>query len=233
MMHKIFKTLFAAVIATMTFCVEAAVHPEIQYGREIPSANTQDWLFMLVLAVLLFVIPVVTIWRLGYYSFKGRARRMEYGLAAGSFIIWGIIFRSVLFQALEEGLFLTEENFHLFNLIAFLLHLVLLLPFAVRRIHDLGSSGWSVVWLFVPAIGNIAELYLMYSEGEKRSNEYGPDPNGSQDYFWTEGLTMPSRKFKSPLNRVADFKEDDFEVAELREEDFIDFDINEKAQEKE
>ena len=98
----------------------------------------------------------------------------------------------------------------------------------VRRFHDLGSSGWSAAWLFVPIIDRIALLCLMLKDGEKCTNKYGLDPKASA----VEDKSKSSSNHVDDIT-VVDLKEDDFEVAELREEDFIDFDINEKAHEKE
>ena len=43
------------------------------------------------------------------------------------------------------------------------------LAVAVRRMHDVGKSGW---FLLVP----IYNLILALTEGTKGENEYGPDP---------------------------------------------------------
>ena len=42
----------------------------------------------------------------------------------------------------------------------------------VRRMHDVGKSGW---FCLIP----IYNIILACTEGEKGSNEYGPDPKGS------------------------------------------------------
>ena len=50
--------------------------------------------------------------------------------------------------------------------------LAVLLPsiaVAVRRVHDIGKSGW---YLLIP----IYNLVLVLTEGEKCENKYGPDP---------------------------------------------------------
>lgn len=43
---------------------------------------------------------------------------------------------------------------------------------AVRRMHDVGKSGWFVL---IP----IYNLVLAVTEGDKGTNEYGPDPKES------------------------------------------------------
>ena len=44
----------------------------------------------------------------------------------------------------------------------------------IRRIHDVGKSGW---FILIP----IYNLILVLTEGNKGTNEYGPDPKGSGD----------------------------------------------------
>lgn len=45
-----------------------------------------------------------------------------------------------------------------------------------QRFHDLGMSGWSVLWMLVP----IVQLYFLYvlfaRRGEAGENRFGPDP---------------------------------------------------------
>ena len=59
--------------------------------------------------------------------------------------------------------------------------LAVLLPalgVSVRRLHDIGKSGW---WLFlglVPIIGPIVLLVFVCLDGKPGSNEYGPNPKG-------------------------------------------------------
>ncbi|MBL7704129.1 MAG: DUF805 domain-containing protein [Taibaiella sp.] len=67
-------------------------------------------------------------------------------------------------------------------LLASLVGLVFLLPnlaAGVRRIHDVGKSGW---FILIP----IYNIILWATEGEDRDNEYGPNPrrtgNNSFDF---------------------------------------------------
>ena len=105
----------------------------------------------------------------------------------------------------------------------------------VRRFHDLGSSGWSAVWLFVPIIDRIALLCLMLKDGEKCTNKYGPNPKAStgedkskSSSNHVDDITVVD--LKEDDFEVAELTEADFEVAELKEEDFVLSDLNEKGQ---
>lgn len=46
----------------------------------------------------------------------------------------------------------------------------------IRRIHDLGKSGWFALIVFVPIIGIIFSVYLFCAPGTVGWNEYGADP---------------------------------------------------------
>ena len=45
----------------------------------------------------------------------------------------------------------------------------------VRRLHDIGKSGWWIFLGFVPYIGEII-LFIFSVMGSDGENEYGPDP---------------------------------------------------------
>lgn len=46
----------------------------------------------------------------------------------------------------------------------------------IRRIHDLGKSGWFALIAFVPIIGVIFSIALFCIPGQVGWNEYGADP---------------------------------------------------------
>lgn len=43
----------------------------------------------------------------------------------------------------------------------------------VRRLHDLGMSGWWLVGYFVPFVNFIISLKLLFERGEKEKNRFG------------------------------------------------------------
>ena len=99
-----------------------------------------------------------------FSKFSGRARRNEY---------WVYIIMTLLI-VIAMGLTLSLAGLqppHV-NLIIKLFLLLNLIPFcavAVRRMHDLGKSGW---FLLIP----VYNLFLLCSEGQLRENKYGKDP---------------------------------------------------------
>lgn len=47
---------------------------------------------------------------------------------------------------------------------------------SVRRLHDIGKSGWMLLIYFIPLIGSIWLLILFLTDSEPGENKYGPNP---------------------------------------------------------
>jgi uncharacterized membrane protein YhaH (DUF805 family) len=63
------------------------------------------------------------------------------------------------------------------SLIGSVYNLAVLIPsiaVGVRRMHDVGKSGW---YLIIP----IYSLILAFTQGEKGSNQYGADPKNESE----------------------------------------------------
>jgi len=50
------------------------------------------------------------------------------------------------------------------------------LAVSVRRLHDIGKSGWMVLISLIPIVGGIWLLVLTVTEGTFGENQYGPNP---------------------------------------------------------
>jgi uncharacterized membrane protein YhaH (DUF805 family) len=100
-----------------------------------------------------------------YADFKGRARRTEYWM----FVLFNIIF-NIVTSVLDNilGLASIDGNGPI-NLIYTLAILIPSIAVAVRRMHDLGKSGW---FILIP----IYNLVLAATNGDAGENKYGPDP---------------------------------------------------------
>ena len=46
----------------------------------------------------------------------------------------------------------------------------------IRRLHDLGKSGYFAIISLVPVVGFIFSIYLFCAAGQVGSNQYGEDP---------------------------------------------------------
>ena len=101
-----------------------------------------------------------------YANFNGRARRREYWL----FFLANLVISFVL--GFLFGLLAPKVAF-----VANFYSLAVLVPSiaaGVRRMHDIGKSGW---YILIP----IYNIVLLATEGEKGSNQYGADPKNEFD----------------------------------------------------
>lgn len=48
----------------------------------------------------------------------------------------------------------------------------------IRRLHDLGRSGWWQLVILIPFAYIVLALFLLFAKGTQGPNEYGPDPLG-------------------------------------------------------
>ena len=110
-----------------------------------------------------------------YFDFKGRARRSEYW-----YFFLFIIVGSVLLAFIEglysglTGQFNVDES--IFANIFYLLIGIPSLAVSVRRLHDIGRTGWWVLISFIPIAGSIILLIWHCIDGEKDTNIYGVSP---------------------------------------------------------
>ncbi len=108
-----------------------------------------------------------------YAVFSGRARRKEYWmymLFTTIFLIVAIILDNIIGTAFEN------VGFGLFYCLYYLAVLIPGLAVSVRRLHDIGKSGWFFFIALIPIIGSIWLLVLMCTDGSAGENEYGANP---------------------------------------------------------
>ena len=108
-----------------------------------------------------------------YAVFEGRARRKEYWF----FLLFNII--ALLIATLLDNLLKTTFENLPYGWIYLLYALTVMIPslaLVVRRLHDVGKSGW---WFFIgliPLIGGIWLLVLVLTDSQPGDNQYGPNP---------------------------------------------------------
>jgi len=54
---------------------------------------------------------------------------------------------------------------------------------SVRRLHDVGRSGWVFLFVLVPVIGPIWLIVQLCKRGVAHENRFGADPTSRSDYF--------------------------------------------------
>ena len=95
-----------------------------------------------------------------YTDFNGRSRRREYWWSSLSISIIGAIVSVILGD------------------LAFIWSLAILVPgiaVSVRRLHDIGKSGWWYLIGLVPLVGLIILLVWMCKDSTE-DNQWGPNP---------------------------------------------------------
>lgn len=111
-----------------------------------------------------------------FADFSGRARRREYWTFA---IVNCLIALLLLILGLAFG-----EDSPASNILVTIFYLIMLVPnlsVSVRRLHDIGKSGW---WLFiglVPLVGSLLLLVWSFMDSEEGENQYGENPKGGKE----------------------------------------------------
>lgn len=104
-----------------------------------------------------------------YAVFNGRARRQEFWM----FVLFNFIISMVIGIV---GRILGMGNFNIFSTIYSLAILIPSLAVGIRRMHDIGKSGFWCLIALVPLIGWIWYIILACKEGEPDENVYGSNP---------------------------------------------------------
>lgn len=112
---------------------------------------------------------------LGKYAvFSGRARRSEYWY----FVLFTCL---IAFALAAIGLAVAAATHGPSTLVQYLVDffsVLILLPslaVSVRRLHDIGMSGWWVLLNLVP-FGGLVLVYFFCQDSQSGTNQYGPNP---------------------------------------------------------
>jgi uncharacterized membrane protein YhaH (DUF805 family) len=101
-----------------------------------------------------------------YLSFNGRAGRNEFWIVFVTLLVAG---------GAGEAVGVRMHNYAIVILFA----LAVVWPsiaLAVRRWHDLGRSGWSILLQIIPIVNLWCIYMLAFRRGERGSNRFGADP---------------------------------------------------------
>ena len=118
-----------------------------------------------------------------YATFTGRARRSEYWY----FVLFNIIF--IIVAMFLDNIFGTTFKLDTINgavstpygyfYIAYVLAVLIPgLAVSVRRLHDVGKSGWFYFIILIPIVGAIWLLVLACTDSIFGANKYGLNPKG-------------------------------------------------------
>lgn len=105
-----------------------------------------------------------------YAVLEGRASRIEFWMFT---LFWCIFCLIAVFLDVLLGTTIHGSDF---GWITWTLILVLVIPsisISVRRLHDIGKTGWVYFINFIPWIGSFVLLFLLTKRGDSITNQYG------------------------------------------------------------
>jgi uncharacterized membrane protein YhaH (DUF805 family) len=110
-----------------------------------------------------------------YFNFNSRSRRSEFWWAYLFLFLVNIV-ASISDQYLAPDMVKAYDN----GPISILWGLAIFIPFlalAIRRLHDIGKSGWNILFILIPIAGIII-LIVWWCKESTGPNEYGNPANG-------------------------------------------------------
>lgn len=96
-----------------------------------------------------------------FADFKGRARRSEFWYFELFCVLMSLAFS-----------FISEDAATIAMIVTFIPNIAV----SVRRLHDIGRSGWWMLIALVPIVGILLLLFWAAQEGELTTNTYGESP---------------------------------------------------------
>ncbi len=101
-----------------------------------------------------------------YAQFSGRSQRRAYWF----FVLFNMI--AAFVTAFIDGFIFGEPSvfYGLYALVA----LIPGIAVSIRRLHDIGKSGWTMLFGLIPLIGPILLLIWFVQPSEAYENQYGP-----------------------------------------------------------
>lgn len=111
-----------------------------------------------------------------YAEFQGRAQRKEYWM----FTLFN--FLAMVLLGLVGALLGGGGEGGLGDVLQGLYGIAVLVPgiaVTVRRLHDIGKSGWWGLVALIPLIGSLILIYFAVKDSQPETNEYGPNPKAA------------------------------------------------------
>lgn len=102
-----------------------------------------------------------------YAGFEGRARRKEYWMF--------FLFNMLISYGLQILAVVTDTPILFFAYVLYAFGVLIpSIAVGVRRMHDVGKSGWFIIVPFY-------NLYLACTEGDQLDNQYGRNPKAEEE----------------------------------------------------
>ncbi|WP_040725881.1 DUF805 domain-containing protein [Thiomicrorhabdus sp. Kp2] len=113
-----------------------------------------------------------------YFNFKDRATRQQFWLFT---LIYMVLYQVILATDVMTGMYDEETQVGLASTLYALGLFIPSLALSVRRLHDIGKSGWWLLLWLVPILGWIVLLVFYVLDSEKEENKYGVSPKYQQN----------------------------------------------------
>jgi len=117
-----------------------------------------------------------------YSDFSGRSRRYEYWMFM---LIHSVLFLALLLAVEVGATAFTKAHVQILTVplffLCFIYGLAAIFPgvaVSVRRLHDIGKSGWWMLFAFVPVLDLLLIVFFAF-DSELGSNQYGPNPKAA------------------------------------------------------
>ena len=112
------------------------------------------------------------------FSLDGRINRSQFWLGS-LIIIMGLLVLSFIITAIRE-----PTNNNVFFNISMIVGMVLIWwmgqATSIKRLHDINQSGWAILWILVPILGQLYLCWLFvqicFLKGSDGPNKYGYGP---------------------------------------------------------
>lgn len=114
-----------------------------------------------------------------FADFKGRSTRSEYWYFVLFALLISIVLRVIDTFMINPMMGMTPEEATKGGILITVFALAMLLPqigVGVRRLHDVGMSGWWYLIALVPIIGALILIFFFVKDSQPGENMYGPNP---------------------------------------------------------
>jgi uncharacterized membrane protein YhaH (DUF805 family) len=117
-------------------------------------------------------------------DFSGRSRRKEYWIFMLSHAVVFLVLESAVLALSKAHVPALTTSFFFLCFVYAPTATVPGLAVSVRRLHDIGKSGWWMLLSFVPVLGLLLIVFFAF-DSEPGGNLYGPNPKSPAPFAVT------------------------------------------------
>lgn len=130
-----------------------------------------------------------------YAVFTGRSRRSEfwwyvlaYNIVLAIFYVFQWVMMGISFSAGHPFAYLDSPIYWGLVVVSCVFYFATLLPslaVTVRRLHDIGKSGWNILIFIIPIVGWILLIVWLCQDSDAVTNKYGESPKYKNSAYST------------------------------------------------